>query len=302
MPAPAPSAAQRAPLLLSVLLLQWMLGARGWEYTIEKADDLVCSGGGNWTDLGPGNIPHMPGIRSGDPNHQSICRLKDPAPKPITSLRFSYRYVTGYINNKDKSGAVMEMWAQTVVGTGKDAKATDAGGPIYTSPAFDGPKYSFDTCNEVKKSDCYSPNITVQAKCPSCTGTYLAFKFANNDRNVCLMLPITVHIDSTDPVLGCDAVLGETCEEARLTGLFDCGRCLGRNQEKLTSAGCSAAHTGDFCRNMTCAPSLFGQCNAARDIGDLQCATCIGKNEHLLPSICTDADEKSFCKKPPVNQ
>jgi hypothetical protein len=98
----------------------------------------------------------------------------------------------------------------------------------------------------------------------------------------------------------CDEALGATCEAARLKGQFACGKCLGHNDDKLRSAGCSAAHNAAFCNNMTCVPSLFGQCKAARSMGGLQCAVCIGKNESLLPTVCTNADEKAFCaSKPP---
>jgi hypothetical protein len=57
-----------------------------------------------------------------------------------------------------------------------------------------------------------------------------------------------------------DEALGATCEAARLKGQFACGKCLGHNDDKLRSAGCSATHNAAFCNNMTCVPSLFGQC------------------------------------------
>jgi hypothetical protein len=118
------------------------------------------------------------------------------------------------------------------------------------------------------------------------------------------MLPLlsllTTAVVSARTTFTCNETLGVTCEASRLTGLFGCGTCLGQNDMKLKSAGCTSADANAFCMNMTCVPSLFGQCRAAWATGELlQCSTCIGRNQHLLPTACNTPTEKAFCASSP---
>ena len=155
-----------------------------------------------FTELGPLNTKGMPNMRSGNPGPGSECRLAHPAPVPINSVQMTFQYVVGYTPAKGKQveGPTMSIWAQDVSASGV---ATDTGGgPVYQSPQLpeggDDQKYSFDHCSEKDKELCYSPNVAVNSYCSACTGRYVAFKFENKDRNVQLLLPITLHIDELE--------------------------------------------------------------------------------------------------------
>ena len=175
-------------LALGAVLLQ-AAGVSGWDLVIETKDQLVCTGGASYTDLGPLNTPKMPGMRSGNPGGPSECRLKLPAPVPLSSIQMTFQYVVGYTpkpgDAKKVEGPMVSIWAQDVTG----AVATDTGaGAIYQSPQLpeggDDQKYSFDHCTEKDRQLCYSPNIAVNVDCSGCTGRYIAFKFENKDRNL----------------------------------------------------------------------------------------------------------------------
>lgn len=81
--------------------------------------------------------------------------------------------MAGYGNDRKKKATTFELFAQ-------DANGANKGPQIYQSEALEG--YDYDGCKDKEK--CYSPGVDVDASCPSCTGTYLAFKFTNNQRNV----------------------------------------------------------------------------------------------------------------------
>ena len=128
-----------------------------------------------------GTLGGAPNIRSGPPD--GTCRLKLPAPAPITSVSFTYQYLTGYgTESSTTKGATFELLTQSAAGQ-------DMGPALYTSPVLT--KYPYDGCHDKEK--CYSPEVDLSASCSSCTGTYLAFKFKNNQRN--LLLPLTVTIN-----------------------------------------------------------------------------------------------------------
>jgi hypothetical protein len=171
---------------LVVCLLLHAGWATGYDLLINKKEQLICTGGASYTELGPTNVKGMPGLRSGDPGAPSMCRLKDPVPVPITSVQLTFQYVVGYTPPKGvvQEGPTVAIWAEDVQGS----VATDTGGgPVYQSPELppgDEQKYSFDHCAEKDKSLCYSPNIAVNAECESCTGRYVAFKFENKERNL----------------------------------------------------------------------------------------------------------------------
>lgn len=161
--------------------------ATGWDLVVSKKEQLVCTGGASYTELGPLNTKGMPGLRSGDPGGPSMCRLKDPVPVPITSIQLTFQYVVGYTPAKGthKEGPTVSIWAEDVHGS----VATDTGnGPVYQSPQLpegnDDQLYSFDHCEQKDKQLCYSPNVAVNADCDACTGHYIAFKFENKERNL----------------------------------------------------------------------------------------------------------------------
>ena len=174
-------------LVAGVLLLA--CEATGWDLVVSKAEQLVCTGGAAYTELGPRNTKGMPGLRSGDPGGPSMCRLKDPVPVPINSIQLTFQYVVGYTPPKGthKEGPSVAIWAEDVHGS----VATDTGsGPVYQSPELpegDDQLYSFDTCEQQDKQLCYSPNVAVNADCDACSGRYIAFKFENKERNLQLV-------------------------------------------------------------------------------------------------------------------
>ena len=173
--------------LAAGLLLVLVSEAAGWDLVVSKKEQLVCSGGASYTELGPLNTKGMPGLRSGDPGGPSMCRLKDPVPVPIASIQLTFQYVVGYTPPKGthKEGPTVAIWAEDVHGS----VATDTGGgPVYQSPQLpegnDEQLYSFDHCDQKDKQLCYSPNVAVNADCDACTGHYIAFKFENKERNL----------------------------------------------------------------------------------------------------------------------
>jgi hypothetical protein len=185
---------------LGLLALQLPSPTGGWEVTIASQADIVCSGGATFTTLGATNAANMPNMRSGDPgNAVTYCRLKQPSPVPITHVGLEYRYVVGYTES-GKAGPTVSVVAQALAG----ATATDcAGVPPYTSPPLpiggpsDYERYSFDRCDSADKKACYSPPVLVEVDVSSgcASSKYIAIKFENNERNVQLLLPITVRVD-----------------------------------------------------------------------------------------------------------
>lgn len=168
-------------------LLLFVSGVAGYDLVVSTKEQIVCTGGATYTELGPLNTPKMPGLRSGNPGGPSMCRLKDPVPVPITSVQLTFQYVVGYTPpaGTHKEGPTVAIWAEDVHGS----IATDTGGgPVYQSPQLpegnDEQKYSFDHCDEKDKQLCYSPNVAVNSECDSCTGRYIAFKFENKERNL----------------------------------------------------------------------------------------------------------------------
>ena len=186
-------------VLLKLLLQLPSRCAHGWESTIDGQDDIVCTGGASFTMLGATNAANMPNMRSGDPDNPiSYCRLKQPSPVPVTHIGLTYRYVVGYTSPK-RAGPTVSVVVQTLSGS----TATDCtGAPVYTSPSLPGgdfKRYSFDQCDKADKKDCYSPPVPVEADVSSsCANSrYIAIKFDNHERNVQLLLPITVRVNES---------------------------------------------------------------------------------------------------------
>ena len=173
-------------LLLAVLIAAAVPGAAGettksWSFTIEKADDVICSNGAGVTNFG-GPLS----LRSGSPGKNSECRLRIPAPGAIRTVGMTFKYAAGYGCAVGCEGAaVMSIAAVDAAGTDK--------GEIYTSPALN--QVAGDACHF--KKECYTKEIEVAATCPACMGNYVSIKFANNQKNVQILLPIEISVDAS---------------------------------------------------------------------------------------------------------
>lgn len=181
-----------------LLLLPLLHAGVSWELVISKREDLACAKGAHYTDIGPMNTKGMPGIRSGDPGDQlGECSTLVPAPQPISRVELDYRYVVGYDYAADKEGPVLSVWVHN--GPDFSTEGGTGGQSVYTSQALPDRKnkldYTFDQCAHKDRQDCYSPPVHVDGACDQCVGRFLSLKVQNNDRNLQLMLPITLRIN-----------------------------------------------------------------------------------------------------------
>ena len=171
-------------------------GAWGWELVLEKAEDFVCTGGAGFIFKGPGGLA-KPNMRSGFPKQVGCeCVAVTPAPvAKITRVELDYRYVVGYSAGQSPVLSV-KVTADPKTAPGGAGVGRPAGVSVYTAPAADG-KYPYDGCKEKDKMDCYSPPVSVDADCPTCAAgqLFVAFSFDNHDRNMQLLLPITIRVN-----------------------------------------------------------------------------------------------------------
>jgi hypothetical protein len=143
--------------------------------TLTEAKDFILSGGAQ-VDSNP-----ILNIRSGKPNTKSIAAIAD-ALQPgavVTSLSFSYRYCFGY--------------AKTGVGSNFTLKLGSSA--AYYSPHFTDYPYNKGT----DPDKVYSPPVNVTADklsitVPKSGVSRIEFDFENVDRNVQLLLPMTITI------------------------------------------------------------------------------------------------------------
>ena len=233
------------PLAQFLLLLSTGLffvdPAAGWSFTIEKTEDIICTGGAGWSHY-PGGKNSEPNVRGGGQNTIGVCRLKMPAPEPIRHVSFTYKYAAGYRCDVSCEGAtVMTVWA-TDQTSPADESWPGAGqkkqGLLYTSPPLNrasGDKYD-GGCSCPWCSTCYKAVQDVSAYCPfedqsgskhKC-GAYVTLVFVNTDHNVQLLLPMTITVNEhawgwSFMTILCGA-MGLTCERpsplspARLLG------------------------------------------------------------------------------------
>jgi hypothetical protein len=91
-------AAARRVAALAALIAGFARPGAGWSVTIEKPEDMVCTladGTPTHGMTGPvvGTLGGAPNLRSGPPD--GVCRVKLPAPAPISTVSMDYRYLTG---------------------------------------------------------------------------------------------------------------------------------------------------------------------------------------------------------------
>jgi len=128
------------------------------------------------------NGPTM-NIRSGDPGELTVASnvavLQDGS-HSIAALNFSYQYVSGYGPAGRHVGANFTLVTTDACGA--------SGTTLYSSPELT--QYPYDVCQT-----CYSPpvNVTLRFSPPldATQPVALALRFANNDRNVQINLPLT---------------------------------------------------------------------------------------------------------------
>ena len=104
----------------------------------------------------------------------------------ITSVAFQYRFVIGYGEKANSTGARMSLQFLHDPQCPLTSNAT----VLYTSPRYLAP--SWDKCHE-----CYSDPVNVSVTgldLRADKGGALAFKFDNGDHNMQLLLPIDVAI------------------------------------------------------------------------------------------------------------
>ena len=191
------------PLVTALLVAGWWPApCVPWEVVVSKREDLACANGAYYTDTGPpGATPQIiPGIRSGEPGDESECVVVAESPVAITTVALGYRYVVGFTSHAPAEGPVLSVWATK----GPRFDQPTGGQRLYGSPSLpddgkDQLKYSFDTCTDSDRHDCYSPLVKVDATCRGCTAEqrHISFKFSNHQRNLQLLLPITIRINES---------------------------------------------------------------------------------------------------------
>ena len=125
-------------------------------------------------------------LRSGNPPHHTSAALRtvlNPG-ATVTRVTFSYRYNTGF----------------GPTGVGTNFTLAVAGQPAYASPHLTDYAYSHNKSNYSLPVvvDALSLAIVVPKTVPS--ASYVEFLFDNNDRNVQLLLPITVTLECSGTV------------------------------------------------------------------------------------------------------
>ena len=149
------------------------------------ASNLVLASAGDF--LLSGGVEVLPNpllsLRSGQPSQRSVAAISVPlsAGITLTSVSFTYRYTAGF----GAAGA----------GIGSNFTVRAAGVEVYNSPHLTEYPYSKSRPN-------YSEPIAVQAPVSihipaALDAARIEFDFENNDRNIQLLLPLSVNISCT---------------------------------------------------------------------------------------------------------
>jgi len=148
-------------------------GSFSTSFVVSAARDLQLAGG-TQVMANPLNS-----IRSGNPGQLSSATLSVPLSAGVTleSISFSYRYITGF-------GAAG-------TGNGSNFTVRAAGSSVYASPHYNDYSYSANRSN-------YSSPVSVQASGlaieVSKEDQRIEIDFANNDRNIQLLLPLQIDV------------------------------------------------------------------------------------------------------------
>jgi hypothetical protein len=159
--------------------------ASGYSTVPGSSDSFVVGGGA--TVLPNGDSMN---IRSGDPNTSTTAyyatAVQD-ATHAVTSVSFSYQYVSGYGPAGAQVGANFSL---VLLSSDDSCGQPSVVATLYSSP--DLTQYPYDVCNT-----CYSPpqNVSVAGlNLPVVAASQFAFFFQNNDRNLQLQLPMDLTI------------------------------------------------------------------------------------------------------------
>ena len=148
-------------------------GSFSTSFVVSAARDFHLAGGAQ-VSANPLNS-----IRSGNPGQFSTVALSVSLSAGVTleSVSFSYRYITGF-------GAAGQ-------GNGSNFTVRAAGVPVYASPHYNDYSYSANRSN-------YSNPVSVEASSlaikVSTEGQCIEIDFANNDRNIQLLLPLQIDV------------------------------------------------------------------------------------------------------------
>ena len=146
----------------------------------QALDFAVLSGGASVVE---GTDAHHPALRSGNPGHETIAAIRAPL-RPgaeVTRVALSYKYNTGFGPS----------------GVGTNFTVRVAGQPVYISPHLTDYTY---THNHTNYSKPVAVDVAVSiavppASSPTRAPARIEFEFANNKRNVQLLLPIAVTLE-----------------------------------------------------------------------------------------------------------
>jgi hypothetical protein len=153
---------------------------------VVSSHDFLLTGGASFI---PGHgAPTGMALRSGSPGQTTGASFPKTVLAPgatVTEISFSYRYISGYENEPSGHGTNLSLFVN-------DEPLMVGGAPIYASPHYTDYSYSQNNSN-------YSLPVSVHVtglSIPASAGfkSRLMLGFSNNDRNLQLLIPMSVNV------------------------------------------------------------------------------------------------------------
>ena len=175
-------------IMLSTMLLQSSLATTMTRLEV-GAHDFILAGGASLV-LGHG-APTGMALRSGSPGQHSAAAFPKLVLSPaatVTEVSFVYRYVTGYGAAGVGHGSNVSLYVS-------DETLRAHGTVVYSSPHYTEYAYSHNSSNYSKPVFVHAKGLSIRASAIS--KSRLQFAFANNDKNLQLLVPLEVNVTCT---------------------------------------------------------------------------------------------------------